>query len=103
MWTAALPMPAVTPGNLTVENSGLGKHALLQLLGHHNAHTNKLLQHCSFLFPFLTTRCREIITNSNFAVKDKLDSVIYRSAGKLRTERVYYLYYHYYLNLSIYQ
>jgi len=40
MWTAALPMPAVTPGNLTVENSGLGKHALLQQLGHHNAPTN---------------------------------------------------------------
>merc|ERR1719447_217207 len=35
-----LPMPAVTPGNLAVENSGLGKHALLQMLGHHNAHTN---------------------------------------------------------------
>ena len=26
---------------------------------------------------FFTTRCREIITNSNFAVKNKLDSVIY--------------------------
>ena len=40
MWTAELPMPAVTPGNLAVENSGLGKHALLQMLGHHNAPTN---------------------------------------------------------------
>ena len=40
MWTAKLPMPAVTPGNLAVENSGLGKHALLHMLGHHNAHTN---------------------------------------------------------------
>jgi len=37
----------------------------------------------------MTTRCREIITYSNFVVKNKLDSVIYRLAGKLRTERVY--------------
>ena len=51
--------------------------------------TYKLLQHRDFLILFLTNRCREIITNSNFAVKNKLDSVIYRSAGKLRTERVY--------------
>ena len=50
---------------------------------------NKLLRHRAFLTHLLTTRCREIITNSNFAVKNKLDSVIYRSAGKLRTERVY--------------
>ena len=29
-----------------------------------------------FWLPFLTARCRKIITNSNFAVKSKLDSVI---------------------------
>ena len=40
MWMGKLQVLAVTPGNQEVENSGLGKPAILQILGHPSAPTN---------------------------------------------------------------